>query len=127
MNFIANITSFGALTEKINGYKRPDMALAFVKNYLEQIKLLEAGATYSKKTCFKKQANGSYIVWLKNGIRFLPIVGKSNEMICADKEKAIEYMQGAIAAAKAGELNELLELSKTPDRVQNDDEALMTA
>lgn len=119
MNFIANTAKYGRLTSKpvaITPPKGSNPRGNFLAKVAEQIALIEDGAAFSKKCWFKEQSDGSYLVWLKNGIRLLPLIDGSNEMLCQNVDAARNYLLAAAEAADAGEFDAMFEQTKPPAR-----------
>ena len=116
MTFFSNLSSFGTVRAKPGVWVRKDPRENFVANVLKQIDHIDSGTTPADAGnlgWFKVEANGSYVITLRNGIRALRLGdSKQTQMVCKDKDAAIEYLGAAVQAAESGEFDALFEATK---------------
>ena len=115
-DFIKSVGKLGTLSEKAAAKKPPtDPKESFCKKALEQIAFIEKGITVAPEKSslwYKAQDDGSFLVYLKNGIRYLPLQGASNEFHAKDAKAAIAYLNKAAEHADAGSFDELFAKTK---------------
>lgn len=109
MSFLSNLSSYGQLSAKAPRVQLKSDADRFEENATEQIDLLESGVAES---LWFKVSGDEHTVVLRNGVKPIPLgnddTGKPLiEMKLAGRVAAMAYIRDAIAAAKAGEFNEL--------------------
>jgi hypothetical protein len=111
----AKFGTFGAKTTSTVSAK-VNPKTSFVSAVNQQIVALLDNAEATKGDWFKVAADGSVKIILKSGIRVLPMVDDSNQMVTPDKENAVKYLQAVAKAAETGEFDKYFaraaELSK---------------
>lgn len=115
MSFFNNLSKYGTVRAKPGVWVPKDPRDNFVANALKQIEHIDSGSTPDSGNAvwFKVERDGSYVVTLRNGIRVIPVGGsKQTQMVCRDKDAAIEYLGDAIQAAENGEFDALFEATK---------------
>jgi hypothetical protein len=113
-DFMKSVSKLGTLSDKkIPPKAGKDPVESFCKKALEQIEIIETGVVPEETSLwFKKQDDGSYLVYLKNGIRYLPMKGTSNEFHAKDAKSAVAYLNKAAEAAADGDFDELFAATK---------------
>lgn len=117
MTFLQQLSSIATLRKKVRNVYRPsDPRTVFIQQARKQADAIKEGVT--RGHWFRCEADGSYVVRLKNGAAALPLDGSNCEVYCTDADGAVAVLNLAITAAEAGELDSLLEATKGAPRTR---------
>jgi len=113
-DFLKSVSKLGTLTAKTVAPKAGKNPVeSFCAKAIQQVEIIETGVVPPETSLwFKKKDDGSYLVYLKNGIRYLPLQGESNEFHAKDAKSAIAYLNKAAEAAADGDFDELFDKTK---------------
>jgi hypothetical protein len=98
-----DFSEFGVFTEKRKAPSaKVDPVESFVESCKENIAAIKASETPTKKHWFTVDEKGAYTVVLKAGIRTLPLVGDSNQIVIPNSRKTIAFLNHVIGLAEEG-------------------------